>query len=219
MKSPAKYEGWYSTRRGRWIAEREYRLLSALLTPASRATLLDVGCGTGHFSRRFADAGLRVTGLDPDAAAVAFARRWVGVTYLRGDARDLPFADGAFEYCSAITSLCFVDDPAGAVREMWRVARRGIVLGLLYRGSLLHRQKAGQGGYRGARWDRYREAAAWFDELPGSPQLQRRWGIFLPGGGILARFGERVLPTTLPLGGFLALAAHKPEVARPGNHG
>ena len=45
-----------------------------------------------------------------------------------------------------MTSLCFIDDPLPALREMWRVTRHALVLGLLNRHSLLHREKHGQGG-------------------------------------------------------------------------
>ena len=88
-------------------------LLIYLLQPAPGASLLDVGCGTGYFSRRFAAAGLRVTGIDPDRAAIGFAREQdTGtVSYLIGSANALPFPDQAFDYCTAITSLCFIAIP------------------------------------------------------------------------------------------------------------
>jgi 2-polyprenyl-3-methyl-5-hydroxy-6-metoxy-1,4-benzoquinol methylase len=67
-------EAWYHTRRGQWIGDREFNLLQNLLSPEAGASLLDVGCGAGHFSRRFARVGFSVTGIDPDFAALKFAR-------------------------------------------------------------------------------------------------------------------------------------------------
>lgn len=41
-------------------------------TEVKNKTLLDVGCGTGHFLKTAQDGGFRVTGLEPDADARAF---------------------------------------------------------------------------------------------------------------------------------------------------
>ncbi len=152
--SPEQCDTWYTTPRGRWIAGHEFALLTRLRSPKSQATLLDVGTGTGHFARRFSGIGLKVAGLDPESPAVAYAAsKSANISYVQGDAHKLPFADGGFDYCTVVTSLCFIADAGAAVREMWRVARCGIVLGVLYRQSLLHRPKAGCGAYADTRWD------------------------------------------------------------------
>ena len=64
--TPDQYDSWYYTARGRWIGETEFRLIMGLLEPESGARILDVGCGTGYFTRRFAGEGYDVTGLDPE---------------------------------------------------------------------------------------------------------------------------------------------------------
>lgn len=208
---PAHYEAWYHSPRGRWIAGREFALLQALLPAQAGDRLLDVGCGTGHFSRRFQASGLRVTGLDPDPVMLAFARAQAGgVRYLQGRSERLPFADEEFGYAAAITSLCFVGDPLLALTELWRVSRHGVVLGLLNRHSLLYRQKRGIGSYAGARWDTAREARAWSARLTPAPAVIRQaTAIFLPSGAALARGLETLLPAMLPWGGFLALYLEK----------
>jgi SAM-dependent methyltransferase len=209
--NPARYEAWYHTPRGRWIGDTEFGLLMQLLQPPAGASLLDAGSGTGYFSRRFAGAGLTVTGLDPDPAAIAYAREQdASVSYLQGTMTALPFADGSYDYCAAVTSLCFVPEPAAALRELWRVCRHGVVLGLLNRQSLLYHRKHGRGGYRGARWDNTPRVRAWARDLSPSPRdLQLRNAIFLPGGSRMAQLIERVLPASVPVGGFLAVHIRK----------
>jgi len=208
---PATYEAWYHTPCGAWIGERESSLLLALMRPARGQTLLDVGCGTGYFSRRFAAAGLVVTGIDPDPAMVQYASLQAGaVNYLEADVRALPFANRRFDYCTAVTSLCFVDEPRQALAEMWRVSRRGVALGLLNRHSLLYRAKQGRGGYQGARWDTWRSVRRWLAQL--APPVAGHWqktAVFFRGGGRLARVAEPLLGGSLPWGGFLAVYVAK----------
>lgn len=208
--NPNEYEAWYETARGSWIAGREFDLMMRLLNPPAGTTLLDIGCGTGHFSRRFA-AGLRVTGLDPDPAMLEHARgRGGGVNYLLGTGTGLSFGDNAYDYVTAVTSLCFIADPERALREMWRVARRAVLLGLLNRRSLLYRRKRDRGAYRGARWDTPAEVRRWARQLEPAPRVTARSAIFLPGGGTVARAAEAVLPGILPWGAFLAVVLRKP---------
>ena len=205
MHNPAEYEAWYHTPRGAWIGNTEFSLLQSLLCPPAGARLLDVGCGTGWFSRRFAGQGLQVTGIDPDPKAIAYARSQGGeVSWMEASATALPFADNSFDYSAAVTSLCFINDVQQAVQEMWRVSRHGMVLGLLNRRSLLYRQKHGRGSYSGARWDTAAEVRAWASRLQPAPHLKFAYAVFHPGGGVLARAIERTVPANIPLGGFCA---------------
>lgn len=78
LSDPAAYHAWYETPRGAWIAERELDLMLSLLRPQPAKRPLDVGCGTGWFSNRFADTGLSVIGLDPNALDLRFAQQQDG---------------------------------------------------------------------------------------------------------------------------------------------
>jgi SAM-dependent methyltransferase len=212
IADPADYEAWYHTSRGQWIGDREFTLLQQLLRPEAGASLLDVGCGTGHFSRRFAGIGLSVTGIDPGLAVLKFAMRQGGdIRYMQGDALELPFADNSFEYTVAVTSLCFIEDPLRALQDMWRVTRHTLVLGLLNRHSLLHWKKQGQGSYSGARWDTAGEVLKeWIPVLTPAPdKVGVDSAIFLPQGTRLARLSEQWLSRSLLLGGFLAVGLSK----------
>jgi SAM-dependent methyltransferase len=212
IADPAAYEAWYHTPRGQWIADREFSVLKKLLAPEPGASLLDVGCGTGYFSRRFAQLPLRVTGIDPDLAALNFAKeQGKAVNYIRGSVLQLPFADSSFDYSVAVTSLCFVEEPLRAMQEMWRVSRHALVLGLLNRHSLLHWRKRGRGGYSGARWDTVDEVMkTWLPALTPAPAETRlRSAVFLPGGSRIAQLSEQWLPGALPWGGFLAVGLRR----------
>ncbi|MEW6119926.1 MAG: class I SAM-dependent methyltransferase [Pseudomonadota bacterium] len=210
--NPADYDAWYDTPRGRWIGETEYRLAARHLDGHPGDSLLDVGCGTGWFTRRAAAAGYRVTGLDPDAAWLAYARgRDTRCRWVEGDARALPFADAAFDHVLSIAALCFIDDERRAVAECVRVARRRIAIGWLNRTSLLYWQKGrsgGSGAYRGARWHTADEVRALFDGLPVC-RLALRSAVFLPSASTFARGAERIIPARLHCGAMLLATAEK----------
>jgi ubiquinone/menaquinone biosynthesis C-methylase UbiE len=132
-----RYEGWY-TGQGRDADALEKRLLGKLLAHfPSAQTALEVGCGTGHFSRWLAERGLGVTGLDLSRPMVLEARRLQSPPCLQGDAQALPFADHSVDLVVLITTLEFLENPLGTLVEAVRVARHGLLLGVLNRWSLL----------------------------------------------------------------------------------
>ena len=209
ITDPSKYEAWYQTRRGRWIAHVEFGLLRRMIDPKAGTSVLDIGCGTGHFSRMFAEGGCRVTGIDTDLAALDFAeKQGGGVKYVSGSAAELPFPPKSFDYCTAVTSLCFVENPASAVSEMLRVSRKVVLLGLLNRHSLLYRDKGGRGSYQGARWDGASDVRKWIDKVEQEYRVSEvvfKSALFLHSASPVARVVERVLPNNLLFGGFLAV--------------
>jgi len=132
------YEAWYEQGFGRRAVRQEEALLHQQLQRFPGASsLLEVGCGTGHFTRWFAKQGLHVTGLDASPAMLEQAHLRNGTNYLPGDALALPFENQRFDLVALITTLEFVPDPVQALREALRVARQGLLLGVLNRHSLL----------------------------------------------------------------------------------
>lgn len=100
------------------------------LVPAAARRLLDVACGTGIVTRRFASArpALRVTGADlTHAMAHRAAARLPGAIVL-ADSRRLPFADGVFDAVTSVWLLHLIDDAddvRSIVAECARVLRPG----------------------------------------------------------------------------------------------
>ena len=99
--------------------------------------MLEIGCGTGHFTGWLAGQGAFALGLDLSAAMVAEARRRLPrLPLVRGDARLLPIRGASVDVALFVATLEFLDDPAGALAEATRVARRGIAIMALNRWSL-----------------------------------------------------------------------------------
>jgi SAM-dependent methyltransferase len=193
-----------------------------MLRPEAGERLLDVGCGTGYFTRRFArEAGVEATGLDPDLSSLAYAcsKAAHGERYLAGAAERLPFDDGSFDRAVSVAALCFVRDPRRALEEMVRVTRKRLVLGLLNRRSLLYLEKGrrgGIGGYRGAHWHTAREVLRLFEGLPVC-DIELHSAVFSPGAGSISRAIEARIPERCLFGGFLAVAATRAHEASAPN--
>jgi ubiquinone/menaquinone biosynthesis C-methylase UbiE len=122
-----RYDAWYQAPRGATYDRLEKRAIERLLPPApDGGRLLEVGCGTGHWSRYFVSRGFEVTGLDISQRMIAVARQKniASATFEVADAERLPFADETFDVAAAITSLEFMGDAARAVAEMARCAKK-----------------------------------------------------------------------------------------------
>ena len=118
------------------IEASEHRLGLELMLAAIRhygfESILDVGSGTGRaltFIKREMPA-LRVVGIEPspELRAVGHAKGLPPEELQAGDALRLPFGDASFDLVCEFSILHHVAQPARAVSEMLRVARRGIFI-------------------------------------------------------------------------------------------
>jgi ubiquinone/menaquinone biosynthesis C-methylase UbiE len=138
----AHYEAWYETPEGRRADELEKAVLSRLLQGFSGSvSVLEIGCGTGHFTRWLTGQERVAAGLDFSPAMLAQAQALDGLLLVRGDARWLPFADGAFDLTAFVTTLEYLERPREVLVEAMRVARHGVLLGVLNRWSVLGLQR------------------------------------------------------------------------------
>ncbi len=168
FREGAEYDAWYRSERGSRIGEAEFRLAKKLLHPIPGDVILDVGTGTGYFARRFDKTGVKVIGLDIRSDWLLYAKRasLSTISWVNGDARFLPFADGSFDSVVSIAALCFVVEENEALLEIVRVAKKRVAVGFLNRQSTLYREKEGHGSYRGAKWHTPEEVRELFLGLP-----------------------------------------------------
>jgi ubiquinone/menaquinone biosynthesis C-methylase UbiE len=134
----ASYEQWYSTPRGQRADQAERSLLAWLLLsfPDARS-VLEIGCGTGHFAGWLARSGKRVVGLDrPPAMLAEMRERHPLAAPVLGDAHRLPFRQGVVDLTLFVTTLEFLGDPQGALADACRVSRSGVIVLALNRRSL-----------------------------------------------------------------------------------
>ncbi|MFO7973857.1 MAG: class I SAM-dependent methyltransferase [Candidatus Hydrogenedentota bacterium] len=149
-KRAQDYDRWYTTPEGQAHDRVQKADVRHFLGPAtSGMRLLDIGCGTGHWSGFFASLGYNVAGVDvaPEMIQVAHNRTMPGVATQVADARFLPFQDASFDVAATMTVLEFLPEPATALREMARcIKMRGrMLIGCLNRFASINQQRLAEG--------------------------------------------------------------------------
>ena len=93
--------------------------------------ILDVGCGEGYNTRKFADLGAELIGMDVSRLMIAAARDHEteeprGIEYHQTPASDLSvFDDESFDGVVSTMTLMDLDDYAESIREISRVLKPG----------------------------------------------------------------------------------------------
>ncbi|KHN51020.1 malonyl-ACP O-methyltransferase BioC [Pectobacterium fontis] len=121
--------------------------LLALMPSHSGLQVLDAGCGTGHFSRRWRQTGKSVTALDLSVDMLAYAReQQVADCYQEGDIENLPLADCCVDISYSNLAVQWCDSLPRALAELYRVTRSGgvIAFATLADGSLNELSQAWQ---------------------------------------------------------------------------
>jgi demethylmenaquinone methyltransferase/2-methoxy-6-polyprenyl-1,4-benzoquinol methylase len=109
------------------------RALVAAIDARPGQRVLDVATGTGLVASELAERGASVVGLDQSEEMLAVARERLGdrVTFVRGEAERLPFADEEFDALTFTYLLRYVDDRAATMRELARVVEPGGRIGMV----------------------------------------------------------------------------------------
>lgn len=101
------------------------------LLPREARTVLEVGCGTGQVLDRLVghlgtDQVERAVGIDRSAyLARRAAERFGRFEIFAADGTQVPLPDEQFDLATTATVLVHAADPAGILREMHRLTRRG----------------------------------------------------------------------------------------------
>ena len=206
------YEDWYATPFGHLADELETAALVERLDPLpSKARVLEIGCGTGHFAGKIAERLRpegRVFGIDASAPMLDLAKTRVPVAV--ADAARLPFRDAAFEASYLIALLDFVPDPLLVLREARRVSRSHVVVLALVSHSWLafRRRVSGRRGhpiFRTARFFSRRRLLDLARSAGAEPRDVRQFLALPPGcAGRLAGLERRLARADLRIGGLLA---------------
>ncbi|MET2009962.1 class I SAM-dependent methyltransferase [Microbacterium chocolatum] len=124
--------GVYESGRPGYPLEVAQWVLEPIATPLRTARVVDLGAGTGKFTRVLRETGADVVAVDPDAAMLAELRvRVPGVPTFQGTAERMPLPDASVDAVVMAQAWHWVDPPSAAA-EAGRVLRPSGALGLVW---------------------------------------------------------------------------------------
>ncbi|MFN3659860.1 MAG: class I SAM-dependent methyltransferase [Brevinematales bacterium] len=141
------YENWFSKNKN--LYEAEVNLLQTLMPPFTHG--IEIGVGTGLFASRL---GIQ-TGIEP-SSEMAIRAKERGIHVIQGKAESIPWPDESFDLALMVTTICFVDNPIEAFKEIYRIlTKEGHLLVAFvplesYLGQKYHRNKTKSLFYREA---------------------------------------------------------------------
>ena len=153
-----EYDDYYLTDFGKQVDRIEKKMISGLLEDIPRGEMIDLGCGTGHWTEFFVDEGFKVKGVDTSEAMLNIVRnKKINAEFLQADSQDLPFEDESQYLVSSIAMLEFVENRQKAIDEIYRVLKKGgrFILGGLNAASVPGRNKENDEVFKHARfWEK-----------------------------------------------------------------
>lgn len=129
----ANADAWTALSRAGYDAYRDLLNSPAfleMLPDVAGKTGLDIGCGEGSNTRRVAQRGAKMTGVDISPRFIAHAidaerNSPMGVTFQVGSGQSLPFADATFDFATSFMAVMDMPDPLAAFKEARRVVKPG----------------------------------------------------------------------------------------------
>jgi ubiquinone/menaquinone biosynthesis C-methylase UbiE len=111
--------------------DRAGHVLTAMraIAPWAGRTIVDLGCGTGYWLRRYAEQAAHVLGIEPDPAlrsvAAQAAADLVNAEVLAGSAEHIPLPDASVDVVHARFAYFFPPGTDAGLTEVLRVLRPG----------------------------------------------------------------------------------------------
>lgn len=129
------YELWYEGRYKRAEIFQKKIIGDLILKDTRVKTLLEYGCGTTRFTRWWHEIGIEANGADISPFMLGQGVHLFKGDLVLADAHHMPFKDHTFDLLAFITTFEYYRDPVAVIREAVRVAKYGIVFGMMNRNS------------------------------------------------------------------------------------
>ena len=118
------------------------RIVSALIATLSLrqgSTILDVGAGTGKYSRALADLGYSVIAIEPSEVMQSQSTPHEKVKWIKAAAEEIPLADNSADGAIIMLALHHFSNRGRALQEIVRVAGAGPVVIFTFEPTVLYK--------------------------------------------------------------------------------
>lgn len=151
-----EYDSYYKNEPGKTIDNIEKKLLAEHLAKIPYRGMLELGCGTGHWTSFFCRKGFNVTAIDASENMLKIAERknHDNCKFRKADATQLPFADNTFSVAASVAMIEFIEDVNVVMEEIKRVLKPGgsLLLGCLNQNSELGKARKTDPVFKHARF-------------------------------------------------------------------
>ena len=147
------YDAYYQTPAGKEIDAIEEKLIANALKKVPKRKMLELGCGTGHWTELFVNTGFDVIATDiSDAMLRQAIEKNLDAEILKADAGELPFKNESFDVVASVTMIEFVNSKDVVLSEIYRVLKPGgyLLLGCLNGNSQLGNNAANDTVFKNA---------------------------------------------------------------------
>ncbi len=152
-KISQNYDSFYKTPYGKKVDEIEKNLCLEFTKKLPKTDMLELGCGTGHWSKFFIEQGFQLTATDISNSMLKIVKsKNLNAKILKANSENLPFKDNSFSLVSSITMIEFVKNQEKVISEINRVLKPNgyLLIACLNRNSILWTTRKKSKSYKNA---------------------------------------------------------------------
>jgi len=117
----------------KFLISNFFSSLISIIKPLKADSILDAGCGEGFTMNKLKENGLgkKIEGIEYEQAAITFGKElFPNLIIKQGSIYSLPYKDSFFDLIICTEVLEHLEDPTKAIREILRVSRKYLIIGV-----------------------------------------------------------------------------------------
>ncbi len=173
------YDDFYNTELGKRIDVIEKSMISELIKNIPKGEMLELGCGTGHWTEYFLQQNYEILAIDTSEPMLEIAiKKNLKAKFINKNSENLPFADNSYSVISSITMIEFVENKDKVFSEIYRILKPNgwFILGSLNANSILAKNKNNDKTFKNAIFLTPKELE---QKLDFFGEIKMKFGVYL----------------------------------------